>query len=131
MVSCLDLRHLSHYTKFTIVDLVSKSVVLLFSGILTSRHRRRASPPIRWKVHRPTRRDSGNGESVLVKAMRTGDPTARTNIVYRITRSTKGARTCGIGSGEIHRGFIRPRQLPYKRPFGRVFDTGHLRELLA
>jgi len=74
---------------------------------------------------------AANGGSVLVKAMRTGDPTARTNIVYRITRSTKGARTCGIGSGEIHRGFIRPRQLPYKRPFGRVFDTGHLRELLA
>jgi hypothetical protein len=64
VVSRLDLRHLSHYTSFTIVD-------------------------------------------------------------------DNGARTSGISSGEIRRGFIRPRQLPYKRAFGIIIDSGHLRELLA
>jgi hypothetical protein len=44
---------------------------------------------------------------------------------------TNGARTSGISNGEIRRGFIRPKQLPYKRLFGMVIDSGHLRELLA
>jgi len=56
---------------------------------------------------------------------------ARKSSIGSLARSTNGARTSGISNGEIRRSFIRPRQLPYKSPFGMVVDSGHLRELLA